>query len=470
MTIPRQGYIAIAVILVLAVVGIVLGVVMSQGSSKANSELSSKVAGFSSSFFRKSRTIVSTITSDPTSVTYALSAFAIGDWGTSIARNSSCLRSSTSNHYDISAEDVAANVMSQQANAADISPVCVIGQGDSFYGTGMNRKRGRPASRFRRTFESNVKNDKLRTLPWVTVRGPHDYGRANFICSHGDSAGKCSSADDLLRSLKTKFAWQSTDTSPNDAPWTLDDHFHVYRIRDEARNVSMDIFNVDSGDADVHGAKETCCQCYGYAGGKDEKCVNIARGHDVCCGGDVDMFDRCMAQFTAWSDDSRKRLEASIAQSAATWLVVNSYYSPYDHYAEAGMIKWFNILNGSGVHLWLNGHTHGESHDYSSSLGIHFVDNGVVGGMPHESAGEIPTYAQKYVKKLWGYDRAEYGFFSLTVSADWLKLQYHTADDKWSYATSFNSTTVGGVATKHCWYIPNDGTEGKECTSMWPAS
>ncbi|ETI46233.1 hypothetical protein F441_09319 [Phytophthora nicotianae CJ01A1] len=27
-------------------------------------------------------------------------------------------------------------------------------------------------------------------------------------------------------------------------------------------------------------------------------------------------------------------------------------------------------------------------------------------------------------------------------------MQYHTADDSWSYAESFNSTTIGGVANQ----------------------
>ncbi|KAG2809242.1 hypothetical protein PC112_g16596 [Phytophthora cactorum] len=59
----------------------------------------------------------------------------------------------------------------------------------------------------------------------------------------------------------------------------------------------------------------------------------------------------------------------------------------------------------------------------------------------------------------------EYGFFSLTASEDWLKLQYHTADDSWTFGSSMGATTAGGVETKHCWYIPADGTKGEECSS-----
>ncbi|KAL3657233.1 hypothetical protein V7S43_017893 [Phytophthora oleae] len=489
MAIPRKGLIAIGVIVILAIIGVIVGVVVSKSSSSSSStgdgnSSSSSASGStattsgsgtstkSSSSTKKSSsnsTSASTITSDPTSVTYSLAAFAIGDWGTTTTQSSCCKRSSTYNDYDVNAEDIVASVMNQQAAAADVAPKCVIGHGDNFYWNGIDSADGRD-SRFTTTFEGKFDGDSIKTLPWVNVLGNHDYGGADYICSDGDSAGKCSSTDDLLSSLKNKFSWQSTYTSPNDDRWVLEDHFYVYSIQDEASGVSIDIFNVDSGDADSHGATETCCQCYGYAGDDDTKCANVARGDDACCGGDGDMYDQCMAQFTAWSDDSRKQLEANIANSTATWKVVNSHYSPYAHYAEAGMDKWFNIINATGIHLWLNGHTHGENHDYSSSLGVHFVDNGAGGGIQKESASGIPEYAKDYVENLWVYDGQEYGFFSLTASKDWLKLQYHTADDKWSYAESFNSTTIGGVATKHCWYVPNDGTEGKECISTTSSS
>eukprot|EP00644_Phytophthora_capsici_P018711 jgi/Phyca11/132881/e_gw1.250.9.1 len=87
------------------------------------------------------------------------------------------------------------------------------------------------------------------------------------------------------------------------------------------------------------------------------------------------------------------------------------------HYKEDGMHKWFEALNGTGIHAFIYGHTHGEKHDYSESLRIHF----------------------------------------------WLKLQYHTADSKWNFTEKWSDMTIGGVATKHCWYIPQDGSEGKAC-------
>ncbi|KAG1705744.1 hypothetical protein DVH05_003495 [Phytophthora capsici] len=57
----------------------------------------------------------------------------------------------------------------------------------------------------------------------------------------------------------------------------------------------------------------------------------------------------------------------------------------------------------------------------------------------------------------------EYGFFSLQASKDWLKLQYHTTDNKWNFTENWADATIGGVETNHCWYIPADGSEGRAC-------
>ncbi|ETL48530.1 hypothetical protein F442_01934, partial [Phytophthora nicotianae P10297] len=149
--------------------------------------------------------------------------------------------------------------------------------------------------------------------------------------------------------------------------------------------------------------------------------------------------------------------------STATWKIVNSHYSPYNHYAEHNMKRWFDVLRGSGVHIWLNGHTHGEKHDYSSSLGIHFIENGAGGGIQKESASGIPSYAAPFVQNKWMYGSNEYGFMSLQASKAWVKLQYHTADRSWQFGENFQSTKQGGVETKHCWYIPSDGGEGRRC-------
>ncbi|KAG7388814.1 hypothetical protein PHYBOEH_007695 [Phytophthora boehmeriae] len=127
------------------------------------------------------------------------------------------------------------------------------------------------------------------------------------------------------------------------------------------------------------------------------------------------------------------------------------------------MQKWFDLLEGSGIHLWMNGHTHGENHDYSEKYQLHFVNNGAGGGIQKESASGIPEHAKGMVEANWAYGGQEYGFMSVEASEEWLKLQYHTTDDSWSFAESFNSTKIGGVATKHCWYIPADGAKGVEC-------
>ncbi|KAE9075965.1 hypothetical protein PF010_g24092 [Phytophthora fragariae] len=480
-----------SVVVILAIIGAIVGVMItrqashsaSESSGTSSSDSGSSVAGSGSgdstttssssgtrTVSKKKKTKTSSgstsgsdaITSDPTSAKYTLSAFAIGDWGTTVTQDSCCSRSSTYNDYDVNAEDIVASLMDQQASAASAPPKCVLSHGDNFYWTGIDSEGSRD-SRFSTTFEDKYDGDNIKNVPWVNVLGNHDYGGASYICSDDEGLAKCSSADELVKALNNKFSWQSGYTSPNDNRWVLKDHFYVYSIEDKDSGVSIDIFNVDAGDASTHAAQQTCCQCYGYADGSDKKCKNVARGDKLCCGGDTEMFDACFDKFTEWSDDSRKQLAKEVAASTATWKIVNSHYSPYAHYDEAGMKKWFDVLEGSGIQLWMNGHTHGENHDYSSTYKIHFVDNGAGGGIQKESASGIPEYASADVEALWTYGGHEYGFMSVEASEEWLKLQYHTADDSWSFEESFKSTTRGGVATKHCWYIPVNGGAGKEC-------
>ncbi|KAI9981243.1 hypothetical protein PInf_008893 [Phytophthora infestans] len=479
----------VGVVLVLAIIGAIVGVMVVRKASSSASESSGTASsgsgagvsssdndstttgstGGKSSVSKKKKKTTSgsgsstgSITSDPTSAKYTLSAFAIGDWGTTVTQDSCCTRSSTYNDYDVNAEDIVANLMDQQVSAASAPPKCVLSHGDNFYWTGIDSEGSRD-SRFTATFEKKFGGDNIKNVPWVNVLGNHDYGGASYICADDKGLAACSSAEELVKALSNKFQWQSDYTSPNDNRWILKDHFYVYSIEDKDSGVSIDIFNVDAGDASTHGAQQTCCQCYGYAEGSDKKCKNVARGDKLCSGGDTEMFDACFDKFAEWGDDSRKQLAKEVAASKATWKIVNSHYSPYAHYDEAGMKKWFDVLQDSGVQLWMNGHTHGENHDYSSGYSIHFVNNGAGGGIQKESASGIPEYAAGDVEALWAYGGHEYGFMSVEASEEWLKLQYHTADDSWTFAESFKSTKAGGVATKHCWYIPLDGGEGKEC-------
>ncbi|KAE9069882.1 hypothetical protein PF010_g26500 [Phytophthora fragariae] len=406
--------------------------------------------------------VAAAVTSDPATAAYSLSAFAIGDWGTTTFKGSCCSRSDSYSNYDVVAEDVVASLMNTEAGNAAVKPKVIMGHGDNFYWTGINSLEGRD-SRFTTTFEDKFDGANIKTIPWVNVMGNHDYGGASYVCSSGDDNAKCESTDALIQGLESKFEWQSGYTSPNDNRWKLEDHFYVHRMEDPTTGVSMDIFNVDTNDADIHGAMQICCQCYGYSKGDSATCNSVGRGHKFCAGGDNEMFDSCMAKFSEWGDDSRAKIAEKVKQSTATWKIVNSHYGAYTHYVEPGMNKWFDVLRDSGVNVWLNGHTHGEKHDYSESLGIHFIENGAGGGSQKESASGIPAYAAPFVKNEWAYSGDEYGFISLQASKEWIKLQYHTADQSWVFGESLNATTVGGVATKYCWYIPADGKEGWKC-------
>ncbi|KAE9264396.1 hypothetical protein PR003_g32816, partial [Phytophthora rubi] len=372
---------------------------------------------------------------------YTVSAFAIGDWGSTTDRGSCC--GGTFNNFDLHAQEVVGMLMDKQAAVS--KPKAVLGHGDSFYWTGIDSLEGRDA-RFQTTYESKYSGANIKNVDWVNVMGNHDYGGANYVCNVGDHLVRCNSTQEMLQGLQNKFSYQSTYKSPNNNRWHLNDRFYVHRIEDRASGVSIDIFNVDMNDADIAGSHGVCCQCYGYAPSNDNGgCGGIARGDKYCCGGDTAMYDTCMAKFSEWAEDSRKQLAAKAKASTATWKIVQSHFSPYQHYKVDGMNRWFEALRGSGVHAFVYGHTHGEKHDYSASLKVHFVENGAGGGMKKEFASTIPDFATQYVKKEWAYTGDEYGFMSFSASKEWLNLQYHTADNKWNFTENIADMKIGGV-------------------------
>ncbi|CAI5739983.1 unnamed protein product [Peronospora farinosa] len=402
-------------------------------------------------------------TTDPLTETYSVSALAIGDWGRTIAKDggSCCARRKAFTVLDYNAMEYVAILLGQAAAALQPRPSIVIGHGDNFYWDGLHGVTDQ-AYRFQQTFEDKYNMPSLTGIPWVNVMGNHDYGGASFVCTDGQQATECGSTAELLASLDQKFTLQSQYVSPQDNRWIMPDHFFVHSIADPTSNVTIDIFNLDTNDADSHGAQQVCCQCYGYSGKDDDSCENVKRGDSLCAGGDTSMFDACMAKFQAWGDDSRKKLVEAAKASNATWKIVNTHYSPYNHYAPDPAEKWRELLDGLGIQVFFYGHTHGEKHDYSA-FKTHFIENGAGGGIQNESPSGIPPYAEDYVKNVWAAGHYPYGFFSLNVSPTWLKVSFITFDDSWSMTKDVDATIVGGMAVKHCWYIPQRGGRGKSC-------
>ncbi|ETK95122.1 hypothetical protein F441_01974, partial [Phytophthora nicotianae CJ01A1] len=161
-----------------------------------------------------------------------------------------------------------------------------------------------------------------------------------------------------------------------------------------------------------------------------------------------------------WAEDRRTQLANEPKASTTTWKTVSVHFCSIQHYNEDDMLKWIDALKYTSIHAFDYGHTRGERHGYSDSLHIHFVENGAGGGMKKEF---VSTFATQYDMNEWAYTGDECSFVSVKESEDWLKLQYHTADSKWKFTEKWPDMTIGGVVTKHCWYIPCDGLEVKAC-------
>ncbi|TMW68137.1 hypothetical protein Poli38472_007809 [Pythium oligandrum] len=479
----RKVLIVAGVVTLFAVIGAIVGIVVWQTKDKSDgaSTKSGGATDASASTSDKGSSVTksgtsgssnsssdgsskeSSVTSDPTKEKFTLSAYAVGDWGTTTTRDSCCKRRAdhTPTNVDKNAEDVVAAIMGKAADVADPKPKVVLGHGDNFYWVGIIDDKDQ-AYRFEETFENKFNSKSLLDIPWVNVMGNHDYGGASYICAAGGTWAECKDEAALEAGLKAKFSLQAEYKSPNSNRWIMSDHFYVHSIEDEDSGVSIDIFNLDTNDADVHGAQQICCQCYSYADGDDKSCNSVARGDKYCFGGNTGMFDKCMKMLNDWGEDSRKQLVEKAKASKATWKIVNTHYSPYNHYAAGNIQKWWDTLDGLGIQLWINGHTHGEKHDYSN-IKMHFIENGAGGGILNEAASGIPPYVEDKIEKIWNYGTHDYGFFELSASKEWLRARFLTNDDKWSVQDDFTQSTIGGVAAKHCWYIPVDGGKGQSC-------
>lgn len=98
------------------------------------------------------------------------------------------------------------------------------------------------------------------TVPWVNVLGNHDYGGSSYIYHDEEHPAKCANTAALLQAIDDKFNWQSLYVSPHNNRWIFQDHFYIHQIEDPVTGVSVDFLNLDTNNADIHGATQICCQ------------------------------------------------------------------------------------------------------------------------------------------------------------------------------------------------------------------
>ncbi|OQR94960.1 calcineurin-like phosphoesterase [Achlya hypogyna] len=418
-------------------------------------------------------------TSDPNTQTPVLTMLAIGDWGGTTGKasgtpGSCCVLYKTTGQINTSLPRYKVDYYSQMYIAAllgqsakALSPVRVLGHGDNFYWNGVGS--ADVAYRFQTTFEDVYNDPALAGVPWINVAGNHDIGGSSFICGDKDNAFvECASTAEMLSFLNERFNLQAKYVSPNQNRWVLKDHYYVERV--SKGGVSVDIFNVDTNYADSHGARQVCCQCYGYStkyGYDQSQCNNVDAGDKACAGGNADMYNTCMATITGWATDSLKQATRDIAASTADFKIINTHYSPHYHMSPPKMQAWYDLCKAGNVQVWFNGHTHGFNHDIAT-WGTHFFENGGGGGIVTETSSGVKSAT---VNNEWIAAGNPYGYFELSFTKEWLKVQFATFDNSWVFAgTNLDATTPGGIARGHCWYIPSSnytatGALGVECKS-----
>ncbi|CAK4590208.1 unnamed protein product [Aphanomyces euteiches] len=417
--------------------------------------------------------------SDPETSKAVLTMLAIGDWGSTTGKasgipGSCCKLYKTTGAVDTSNPRYKVDFWSQKyvatllgLSAAEIHPVRVIGHGDNVYWNGVGSLDWQ--YRFEETFEKIYDAPALAGVKWVNVAGNHDIGGSAFLCGEQDNLfAECTSTADLLKHLNARFDLQAQYKSPNQNRWLMTNHYYVERVSQSG--VAVEIFNIDTNYADSHGARQVCCQCYGYSqkyGYDSSTCNNVVPGDKACAGGNMDMYNACMNEITGWAEDSYSQAARDLAASTATYKIINTHYSPHFHMTPEKMATWYKLCKDMNVSAWFNGHTHGFNHDIAS-WGTHFFENGGGGGIVSETS----TGAQNAnLTNAWVAAGNPYGFMELIFSPEWLKVQFVTFDTTWQFGGMDLSATVqGGLQRGHCWFVPNAqyvGTQalGQKCKS-----
>ncbi|RHY09198.1 hypothetical protein DYB36_010867, partial [Aphanomyces astaci] len=468
-------------------------------SSGTTSDSSSSSSSSSSQSVTKSSTSVAV---DPETDVAALTMLAIGDWGSTTGRGNdgsspgSCCKlyskgpnagkvdtSKARYLVDYHAQKWVAELMGMSAAMLKPPPSRVLSHGDNLYWNGVGPNDIQ--YRMEETFEKMYTAPALMPVKWVSVTGNHDIGGSAYICGDdNDNFRECTSVDEMLSFLDKKFDLQASYVSPNsnrlfrfvfrfgcvhERRWLMKDHYFLERVTQN--NVTVDILNIDTNDAAVHGASQVCCQCYGYRwkytqapGDTKDPCKNTVRGDQVCAGGDVEMYDKCMERIDSWAKASFDGATKDLMASTADFKIINTHYSPHFHMDPPHMQKWYDLTKTHQVHGWFNGHTHGFNHDVAK-WNTHFFQNGAGGGIFSESATTVANNDQ--VKTTWVASGQPYGFLELSFTKSWMKVQFVSFDKTWDFkGFDFGDTTKGGVARGHCWFVPKVlDSPGVECKS-----
>nr|CCA24242.1 conserved hypothetical protein [Albugo laibachii Nc14]CCA25879.1 conserved hypothetical protein [Albugo laibachii Nc14] len=464
--------IVIGVVLVVAIVAVSLGVTLISNSASTKSGTDSNpppdsgTSALTDVHNDLDRGKKPSSNSSRNSSPFPITALAIGDFGVTVDKGSCCsnyIRHGIDLYKDQRAQTNIAYLMS--ISAKKLNCQLIIGHGDNFYYNGIGQEQ---LYRFEQTFEQVYNQKSLSGIRWINVMGNHDYGGSGYLCGKKDFNWEpCQTVDETLKALNQRFLMQSTYKSPNEDRWKMPARYYKERLTDPQSGLTVDIFNVDTNAANVHGAQQVCCQCYDYMGKKKKgergyfPCSTVTRGHEYCFGGDIKLFDACVDQFEKWTQESLQQLIKDAKTSDADYKLVNSHYSPYLHMNDIGMKKWLDAVEIAKIQLFLCGHTHGESHDYR--LGTHFVVNGAGGGIQSESVGDISEPGKKLgVSPIWSGDGMPYAFMELLFSKAILRIRFISFGDDWKFEKD-RTIQMESQKVIHCWDIPKDGSKGKAC-------
>jgi len=357
--------------------------------------------------------------------------FAVGDWGAPLQKGH--ITAGSTPGIDDHAQYSVANAM--KGRAAWANPQYILNVGDNFYYGGIdmdcNAPPGSAWGKAKADFSSGWQGiyGELANKPWLSTLGNHDYG-----------------------------GWQFNMGWPQQIGYSFVNHNWVMPARYYSKKVQhpsflAEYFFIDSNvydalDPTIEPEHNICSQQHNPGGAQ---CT--------ANGGMANMW-ACKDWFWGSYKAQKHWLEEKIAASKADWkIVVTHFPCGYDG-------SWYRgLYENHGLDLLVTGHRHQQELWWPGTTSQYvrdFMNKNDLGDLTcFVSGGGGGISAEKFANADYGRDLLWYGFFDLTISKDYMRIELIGLDGKIA-----GNTTI----KPHRFRMPTTTTQAPTTTTEAPTT
>jgi hypothetical protein len=362
-----------------------------------------------------------------------VNVFAIGDWGATLPNHCTY----PCNGFDNDAQFKISGAMQDRASWAE--PQYVLNVGDNYYVEGLERSCNAPPNdQMDETINDFASNwgdmyGDLSGIPWLSVLGNHDYG-----------------------GWRMDKGWpQQIGYSFVNYNWIMPARYYMKRVHHPGFAIDYFMTDTNAFDAkDTNGPNQdhNMCSEHNYAG--IGTCGNNGGPPDI---------GACKQWFWDTHYVQRAWVEEKMGQSDARWKVIVTHF-PCGYETD-----WYKMLKkDKGLDLLLTGHRHQQELWHTGTKSAYVKSFMETTGWDEHAPQCVVTgggggiASQKFSYADYGEDLAWYGFFHLSITKDWMKIELID----WDGNTAGNKT-IHPHGTKEAKYDeahPEKSTAGGVCS------